>query len=48
MGVGKRLSMPVALTKFLTFFKSRKVITFSQLNSINFNKKLTNNFMGEK
>ena len=48
MGIGKRLSMPVALTKFLTFFKSRKVITFSQLNSINFNKKLTNNFMGEK
>ena len=48
MGIGKRLSMPVALTRFLTFFKSRKVITFSQLNSINFNKKLTNNFMGEK
>ena len=48
MGIGKRLSMPLALTKFLTFFKSRKIITFSHLNSINFNKNLTDNFMGEK
>ena len=34
--------------KFLTFFKSRKIITFSHLNSINFNDNLKDNFIREK
>ena len=40
--------MFVALTKFLTFFKSRKVITFSHLNSLKFNDNFKYNFMREK
>ena len=40
--------MLVALTKFLTFFKSRKVITFSHLNSLKFNDNFKDNFMREK
>ena len=33
----KQFSMLVALTKFLTFIKTRKIVTFSHLKSINFN-----------
>ena len=36
----KQFSMLVALTKFLTFFKSRKIVTFSHLKSINDNFKV--------
>ena len=36
------------LTKFLTFFKSRKIITFSHLNSVNVNDNFKDNFMREK
>ena len=43
----KRLSMLVTLTKFLMFFKSRKIIT-SHLNSINFKDKFKDNFIREK
>ena len=38
----------VALTKFLTFFKSRKIITFSHLNSTNFKDNFKDNFIWEK
>ena len=44
----KQLSMLVALTKFLTFFKSRKIITFSHLNSTYLNDNFRDNFMGAK
>ena len=40
--------MLVALTKFLTFFKSGKIITSSHLNSTNFNGNFKDNFMREK
>ena len=40
--------MLVVLTKFLTFFKSRKIITFSHLNSINFNDNFKDNVIREK
>ena len=40
--------MVVALTKFLTIFKSRKIIIFSNLNSTNFNDNFKDNFMREK
>ena len=33
----KQFSMLVALTKFLTFIKTRKIVTFSHVKSINFN-----------
>ena len=36
----KQFSVLVALTKFLTFFKSRKIVTFSHLKSINDNFKV--------
>ena len=36
------------LTKFLTSFKSRKIITFSHLNFINLNDNFKDNFMREK
>ena len=42
------ISMLVALTKMLTFLKSRKIITFSHLNSTNFNNNFKVNFMREK
>ena len=48
MGISKQLSILVALTKFLTFFKSRKIITFSHLNSTNFNDNFKDNFTREK
>ena len=48
MGIRKRLSMLLALTKFLTFLKSRKIITSSHLNSINFDDTFKDNFMREK
>ena len=48
MGIPKQLSTLVALTKFLMFFKSRKIITFSHLNSANFNDNFKDNFMREK
>ena len=48
MGIPKQLSMLVALTKLLKFFKSCKIITFSHLNSINFNNNFTDNFMQGK
>ena len=44
----KQLSMLVALTKFLTFFKSRKIITFSDLNSTYVNDNFRDNSMGAK
>ena len=44
----KPLSMLVALTKYLTFFKRCKIITFSHLNPTNFNDNLKDNFMREK
>ena len=37
-----------AYQKLLTFVKSRKIITFSHLNSINFNDNFKGNFMREK
>ena len=40
--------MLVALTKYLTFFKSRKIITFYHLNSINLNDNFKGNFMRKK
>ena len=40
--------MLVALTKILIFFKSRKIITFSHLNSINFYDSFKDNFMRQK
>ena len=40
--------MLVVLTKFLTFFKSRKIITFSHVNSINFNDNFKDNVIREK
>ena len=40
--------MVVALTKSLTFFKNRKLINFSQLNSTNFNDNFKDNFMRKK
>ena len=46
--ITKQHSMLVALTKFLTFFKSRKIITFFQLNSINFSDNFKDNFMRGK
>ena len=48
MGIPKQLSTLVALTKCLMFFKSRKIITFSHLNSANFNDNFKDNFMREK
>ena len=36
------------VNKILTFFKSRKIIAFSHLNSINFNDNFKDNFMQEK
>ena len=48
MGLPKQLSMLVALTKILTFFESRKIITFSHLNSTTFNDKFKDNFMWKK
>ena len=48
MGIPKQLSMLVALTKLLTFFKSRKIITFSHLNFTNFKDNFKYNFMREK
>ena len=48
VGIRKQLSMLVALATFLTFFKSRKIITFSHLNSANFNDNFKDNFMREK
>ena len=48
MGISKQLSILVALTKFLTFFKSRKIIAFSHLNSTNFNDNFKDNFTREK
>ena len=36
------------VNKFLTFFKSRKFITSSHLNSINFSDNFKDNFMREK
>ena len=44
----KQLSMLVALTKFSIFLKSRKIISFSHLNSTNFNENFKDNFMREK
>ena len=38
----------LALTKLLTFFKSSKIITFSHLNSSNFNDNFRDNFTWEK
>ena len=40
--------MVVAFTKFLTFFKSGKISTFSDLNSTNFNDNFKGNFVQEK
>ena len=40
--------MLVALTKFLAFFKSCKIIIFPHLNSIKFNDNFKDNFMQEK
>ena len=39
------LCVLVASVKFLAFFWSRKIITFSYLNSINFNDNCKYNFM---
>ena len=47
-GHTKKLSMLVALTKFLTFFKSCKIFTFSHLNSATFKDSFKYNFMWEK
>ena len=44
----KQLSVLVALTKILTFFNSRKIITVSHLNSANLNDNLKGNLMWEK
>ena len=48
MGIPKQLSMLVALTKFLTFFESCKIITSSHLNFTNFNDNFKDNVMREK
>ena len=40
--------MVVAFTKFLTFFRSGKIITFSHLNSTNFKENFKDNFVREK
>ena len=40
--------MLVALTKFLTFFKSGKVNTFSHLNAIDISYNFKDNFVREK
>ena len=40
--------MLVALTKFLASFESCKIITFSHINSTNFNDNFKDNFMQEK
>ena len=40
--------MLVALTEFLMFFKSGKIVTFSHSNSTNFNDNFKDNFMSEK
>ena len=36
------------LTKLLTFFKNDKIITFSHLNSTNYNNNFKDNFVQEK
>ena len=41
-------NMLVALKKLLTFFKSRKIIIFSHLTSINFNDNFKDNLTREK
>ena len=38
----------MAFIEFLTFFKSPKIITFPNLDSINFNNDFKDNFMWEK
>ena len=48
MSIPKQFSMVVAFTKFLTFFRSGKVITFSHLNSTNFKENFKDNFVREK
>ena len=48
VGIPKPLSMLVALTKVLMFFKSLKVITFSHFNSTNFHDNFKDNSMREK
>ena len=48
MGIPKQNSMLVALTKFLTFFRSGKIIAFSHLNSTNLNDNFKDSFMREK
>ena len=40
--------MLVAFTTFLAFFKSCRIITFSHLNSTNFNDNFEDNFIREK
>ena len=40
--------MVETLTKFLAFFKSVKIITFSHLNSSNFNDNFKDKFVPEK
>ena len=40
--------MLVALTKFLTFFRSGKIIAFSHLNSTNLSDNFKDSFMQEK
>ena len=47
MDIPKQFSILVALAKFLTVFISRKIITFSYLDSINFNDNFKDNFMRE-
>ena len=47
LGIPKQLIL-VALTKFLAFFKSRKIISFSYLNSTDFNNNFNDDFMWEK
>ena len=44
----KQLPMLVALTKFLFLFKSRKIITFSDLKSTYSNDNFRDNSMGAK
>ena len=48
MGIPKQFSILVAFTEFLTFFKSPKIITCPNLDSINFNNDFKDNFMQEK
>ena len=47
MDIPKQFSILVVLAKFLTVFISRKIITFSYLDSINFNDNFKDNFMRE-